>query len=541
MWFQVLRIIAVRAAVPAILYLVSQMSDFAPKNVRDKKWLFPEKKKDILFCDPSYRFFDNAHVVKPRKDRIDGKNKRKLRQYNSVYIDEEKRKLIDSRRLEKRWVRTRHGMGSIYRCSLAAKMLIIILNKIASLDRRGIGIEMEADKPGWCDSLNGLPALLGSSLCETFELARSMEFLKDSLENFDGVSLSLPAEAASFLKGLTAALKRDLSKVRRSGHYWDESNALKEAYRGVTRLGVSGKELRIERDEIARFLTLGLEKLRKGIKKGYANGIPYSYFVNEECGREKPLPVFLEAAVHAFRVEKDSAKAGELYNNVKKSGLYDRKLAMYKLNAPLEKESLEIGRIRVFTPGWLENESVWLHMEYKFLLEILKAGLYDEFFKDFKSALIPFQPPARYGRSILENSSFLASSVFFDQNLRGNGFVARLSGATAEFLNILLIMNLGNEPFKVRAGSLVFSPSPVLHRMFFTSGSYTFNVFQNTFITYNNPKKQNTFGPDSVKPVGYKLRYANGNKAVIEARELGEPFSVDLRSGAIESVSIALD
>ena len=207
----------------------------------------------------------------------------------------------------------------------------------------------------------------------------------------------------------------------------------------------------------------------------------------------------------------------------------------------LEKEPLEIGRIRVFTPGWLENESIWLHMEYKFLLEILKAGLYGEFYKDFKSALIPFQPAARYGRSILENSSFLASSVFFDKGLRGNGFVARLSGATAEFLNILLIMNLGNEPFKMRAGSLIFSPSPILDKIFFTLGHYTFNIFQNTFITYNNPKKQKTFGSGSVKPVSYKLRYVNGKKAAIAARELGEPFSTDLRSGVIESVLILLD
>ncbi len=503
--------------------------------------VFPERLKEILFCDRDYRFFDNAHIVKPRKGRIDGQNRQKLRRYNSVYIDEEKKKLIDSRKTQKSWVRTRRGTGIIYRCSLAAKMLVIILNKIASLDRRGVGIEMEADKPGWCDSLNGLPALLGSSLCETFELVRSMEFLKDSIGKCDEVSISLPVEAASFLKGLTAALGQDLSSAKPGGHYWDKSNALKEVYRGVTRLGVLGKESRIEPDEIARFLSLGLEKLRKGIKKGYSSGIPYSYFVNEGQGRERPLPIFLEAVVHALRVMKDSAKARELYNKVRKSGLYDKELGMYKLNAPLEKEPLEIGRIRVFTPGWLENESIWLHMEYKFLLEILKAGLYGEFYKDFKSALIPFQPAARYGRSILENSSFLASSVFFDKGLRGNGFVARLSGATAEFLNILLIMNLGNEPFKMRAGSLIFSPSPILDKIFFTLGHYTFNIFQNTFITYNNPKKQKTFGSGSVKPVSYKLRYVNGKKAAIAARELGEPFSTDLRSGVIESVLILLD
>ena len=504
--------------------------------------VFPERLKDILFRDNSYMFFDNAHVVKPRKDRIGrAADPRKFRQYNSVYIDEEKKRLINSRLDRKHWVRARHGRGRVYTCPLAAKMLIIILNKIASLDRRGVGVEMEADKPGWCDSLNGLPALLGSSLCETFELVRLIEFLKDSIGKSGGVSLSIPVEAAVFLKGLTAALKRSLSGARRDGDYWRESNTLKESYRAATRLGLSGEESRIEEGQLTRFLSLGLEKLRKGIRKGSSGGIPYSYFVNEMPGRERPLPVFLEAVVHALRVEKDSAKARQLYNKVRKSALYDRELAMYKLNAPLEKEPLEIGRSRVFTPGWLENESIWLHMEYKFLLEILKAGLYDEFFRDFKSALIPFQPPERYGRSILENSSFLASSAFFDQRLRGNGFVARLSGATVEFLNILLVMNLGKEPFMIKGGSLVFSPSPVLHKMFFTSPSYIFSIFQDTFITYNNPKRHSTFGPAFVKPVRYRLRYRNGKEAVVASRELGEPFSLDLRSGAVETVSIDLD
>ncbi|MCX5665682.1 MAG: cellobiose phosphorylase [Candidatus Omnitrophica bacterium] len=503
--------------------------------------VFPERSKDLLFCDTDYRFFDNAHVVKPRKDRIVRQKDKVVRQYRSVHIDEEKKCLIDSRKAEKRWVRTGHGKGSIYTCSLAAKMLIVILNKIASLDRRGIGIEMEADKPGWCDSLNGLPGLFGSSLCETFELLRAIEFLKDSLEDFEGVRLNIPAEAASFLRDLTAALKKDLSGGKHGGNYWEISNDLKESYRARTRLGVSGKESRIRGDEITRFLSLCLEKLQKGIRRGYAKGIPYSYFINDIPGRERALPVFLEAAVHALKVEKSAARARELYKNVRKSALYDKELAMYKLNTPIGGESLEIGRTRVFTPGWLENESIWLHMEYKFLLEVLKAGLYDEFFKDFKSALIPFQPPARYGRSILENSSFIAGSVFFNPELRGNGFVARLSGATAEMLNILLVMNLGAQPFRMKAGSLVFAPEPILDKIFFTSGSYTFNIFQNTSITYNNPNRKKTFGPDSVKPVSYTLRYAKRPKeVVVAAGELPEPFSSDLRSGAIKTISITL-
>ena len=90
---------------------------------------------------------------------------------------------------------------------------------------------------------------------------------------------------------------------------------------------------------------------------------------------------------------------------------------MYKVNADLSGESWEIGRTRVFPAGWLENESIWLHMEYKFVLELLRCELYEEFYENFRSVFIPFLNPEQYGRSILENSSFLVSSAHFMQRL----------------------------------------------------------------------------------------------------------------------------
>jgi hypothetical protein len=245
---------------------------------------------------------------------------------------------------------------------------------------------------------------------------------------------------------------------------------------------------------------------------------------------------------------------------VRKSQLYDKGLGMYKVNVSLAKEPLEIGRIRAFVPGWLENESIWLHMEYKFMLEALKQGLYKEFYDDLRKAAIPFQDPARYGRSILENSSFITPSVFFDKESRGNGFVARLSGSTAEFLHILLIMNLGPKPFFMEDGELIFRPSPVLDKMFFTkekrevhvrvngrkrkitmpAGSYAFTLFRDTLVTYANPKMRNTFGGRSVRPVRYKVRYKNGREHTVAQSVLGEPFSSHLREGAIEHLSVLL-
>ncbi|MFW6268496.1 MAG: hypothetical protein ACOC4G_00315 [Bacillota bacterium] len=50
----------------------------------------------------------------------------------------------------------------------------------------------------------------------------------------------------------------------------------------------------------------------------------------------------------------------------------------------------DIGRARAFTPGWLENGSIWLHMEYKYLLELIKNGLYEEFHNEMKNCLTSF-------------------------------------------------------------------------------------------------------------------------------------------------------
>ena len=77
---------------------------------------------------------------------------------------------------------------------------------------------------------------------------------------------------------------------------------------------------------------------------------------------------------------------------------------MYKINADLSSESEEIGRTRIFPTGWLENGSIWLHMEYKYLLELLKNGLNDEFFESAQTALVPFMKAEIYGRRISEQN-----------------------------------------------------------------------------------------------------------------------------------------
>src|SRR4030042_3815708 len=120
-------------------------------------------------------------------------------------------------------------------------MLCVVVNKISSLEPFGIGIEMEADKPGWCDAMNGLPGLCGSSTPEVFELKRQVLFLIEALDK-SGIpadyKINLPEEIFDFLKDIEALLKEGPEDF----YYWDKSNVLKEQYRQNVRCGFSGIE-----------------------------------------------------------------------------------------------------------------------------------------------------------------------------------------------------------------------------------------------------------------------------------------------------------
>jgi len=536
--------------------------------------LYPEKRYELLFKEKKYMFFDSPYRVKPRNRRYIKKGADSIRQYKSVYLDKDKKDFMDLRKSDKTWVRSKKGKGHVYKCTLAVKIMAIIANKMASLDAEGRGIEMEADKPDWCDSLNGLPGIMGSSISVTAELLRLVVFFKKAAEDLMGdVTLSIPVEILNFCENLTKELKRNLEgePLISNYEYWDKTNSLKETFREDVRYGLDGREEALDKEDLMFFLALSLKKLKNAILKSIGpNEIPFTYFINEatvfdkNCNvkefKSRPMPFYLEGPTRVLKTEEDRGRILNIYKNIRKSSLYDKELRMYKLNASIEKESLEIGRSRVFTPGWLENESIWLHMEYKYLLEVLRKGLYDEFYDDFRKVLVAFQAPERYGRSVLENSSFIVSSRFFDKNMHGLGFIARLTGATAEFMHMLRIMNLGEVPFTLLNGKLAFKPEPILHKELFTkksrkiefcfkrgrksfhlpTDSYAFSVFENTLIICKNPKKKNTFGKNAVRPIQFTVHEKSGKHTVLEGPYLKEPFASALRERKIESISILL-
>jgi len=248
------------------------------------------------------------------------------------------------------------------------------------------------------------------------------------------------------------------------------------------------------------------------------------------------------------RIVQNKENLIKLHNAVKNSDLYDNILKMYKTNASLENATDEIGRLKAFTPGWLENESIFLHMEYKYILELLKKGLYNEFYNELESVLIPFIDPRMYGRSIFENSSFLASSVNPNKNIWGQGFVARLSGSTAEFINMLTIMVFGKNPFYLdESNKLKLQFKPILKEYLFTKERQEKEIYfgeqkrkiileENTFaamlfgrllVIYKNPNRIDTFNERAfIKSIKIDTEEI---KTTIEASIIDHQYAVKLR------------
>ncbi|MDD2680326.1 MAG: cellobiose phosphorylase [Candidatus Omnitrophica bacterium] len=516
---------------------------------------YPEKLKETVFANRSFTFFDNSEVVRPRSEKSVLYNG-KPRQLHAVACDNTKKEMLRKRHELPHLVRQRFGQGEIYATTLANKLLCLLVNKFASLDAFGVGVEMEADRPNWFDSLNGLPALFGSSLCETFELKRLALFIKDALQKTGLDKLNVTEEVYSCLNKLNELTSNYLNKGIDDYAWWDEAHSLKENYRLTTKMGVSGKETEVAAAEITGIINTLLKKIDAGIAKAWdeKEKVYYGYFINEVTAyqnlnehfirplqfKQTRLPLFLEAQVHALRLADNTAQAQLIYAGTKKSALFDKKLKMYKVTASLKGMPEEIGRCQVFSPGWLENQSIWLHMEYKYLLELLKAGLDAEFYAEFKNTLIPFQKPARYGRSILENSSFLVSSAFHDEKLHGNGFVARLSGSTAEFLEIWLTMNIGPAPFFLDNNELKLKFSPRLAGWLFNKkGDYSFNFLSSVKVTYHNPKRKNTFGKDPAQITRIVL-WKNDKPVELHSPVIPSPHAERIRSRQIDKIDIYL-
>lgn len=522
--------------------------------------VYPDRQQELLFGPADLPFYDSPAIVQPRSKKYILSNG-VPRQVGSLLEDPEKATLIASRAGLPNWSRTAHGSGDIYRATLFAKLALTVLLKFATLDPCGMGIEMEASRPGWYDALNGLPALFGSGMAETFELQRWIIFLRKAIQASPRGALRLPVEAAALLGEVIGRVDQyNLSTdPDRDFTYWDAVSTAREIYRAQTRLGFGGAEQEISLALFDQSLAAFEVKVAAGIERALQmnGGIPPTYFTyqvdeydilpeSDPQGRTyirarhftpQVLPLFLEGPVRAYKILPQQA-ARVLHQRVKASPLYDQKLKMYKINASLAGQPHDIGRARAFPSGWLENESIWLHMEYKYLLETLKAGLYAEFFEDFHACLVPFLDPQVYGRSPLENSSFLVSSAHPDESLHGAGFVARLSGSTAEFASMWRVMFAGQQPFLMRGQELCLSLRPALPGWLFPeNGQVSFRFLGCCTVTYHNPRRLDTFRAGAA--IQKIVLHSTGQPSIeILSDTIPAPYAHQVREGQIPALDL---
>ncbi|MNW37328.1 hypothetical protein D3C74_143680 [compost metagenome] len=530
--------------------------------------IFPDRKQQLLFDEKSYMFFDSPARVLPRSEKyvLSGDQ---ARQFGSLVHDEEKMQKFGITLNSTNWLKTGYGAGEIYRTHLFGKLVSLSLIKFATLDPYGMGIEMEGNKPGWNDAMNGLPGLFGSGMSETFELKRMISFMLEVMDEYGAVGVAIPKEIVTLLETVKELLESNLNNQLSAFDYWDAVATAREHYREEIRYGISGAETALALSELSSLYRQMVCKIDQGIAQAISlgKGLTPTYFafeavefdpvVNEQGEPEisgyglpkvrvkkfevRPLPHFLEGPARWMKTLDNHEDAKTAYATIRSSELYDTKLNMYKTSVNINEESMETGRIRAFTPGWLERESIFLHMSYKYLLSLLSTGLKHEFFNEIKTSLVPFLDPAVYGRSTLENSSFIASSVNPDPKLHGRGFVARLSGSTSEFISMWIMMMAGKHVFNMKDGKLELAFDPSLPGWLFNEqGEIAFKFLGSTEVVYHNPVNKDTYGPNKAEIKSMTVHKKDGQMLEINASAITGELAEDVRNGLIQRIDIIL-
>lgn len=541
--------------------------------------IYPDGEESLMY-DKELRYFFSTATVKPRSEKyvvtytFDGQSKHIL-QLDSTIYDTDKEKEQEQFRSGKTgilsfdayWQRTPNG-GDAFTSSPIAKLFLLGAIKFATRDAWGMGIEYEGGRPGWNDAMNGVPGMVGSGMPETYEMHQLLSYVKKVVDKYDR-PVVVPAELAEMISAVTVALDNlDASAFGEPESvefqvptelftYWDYVATARETYRAKVQTYFSGETHSYDASTMSEIVGRWLEQIEAGMARAITfgshghgddgtSGIPPSYFsydvtewelnglknkVGLPLANPKALtvgrfPLFLEGPTRYLKtVNKDKSAVSDMYNKVKVSGLRDEDLKMYYVSASLEGQSYDMGRMMAFSPGWLENQSIWSHMSYKYYLELIRGKLFKEFFDEMRGGgMLPFMDPVKYGRSLMECSSFLASSAFPDPSMRGRGFSARLSGSTAEFLSMWKLIFIGSNPFIVDSdGNLGFTLRPAVPAWMFQDDdknaapptydedgnvTVTFKLFAHIPVTYHNSKGTDLF---DIAPSSYKVTLKDGS------------------------------
>jgi hypothetical protein len=494
--------------------------------------IYPDWEERLLFESELPYFFSPA-FVKPRAEKYvlcrEGDNNY-IRQLNATANESTEKSYRSNFAKDTVSANWQHDVkGNIFKSTAISKLFLLATLKFATRDAYGMGIEYEGGRPGLNDANNGIVAMLGSGMPETYELVILLRYIKSAVAKFNRPVI-VPTELLDMIKDISDALAllestsetttRPLTLLVPASRftYWDTVATARERYRETTKVTFNGKTEMIDMEVLCDTVETWIKEVESGIKRALefgertsSTGVSPTYFYYTVTGwkvtAEKTkdgqalvvakmlelgtLPLFLEGPTKMMKTV-GPKEANMMYHAVKSSPLRDEQLGMYTISESLKGQSLDLGRDTPFTPGWLENQSVWMHQSYKFYLELLRHELFDEFFQEMVSGgMLPFMEPDIYGRSPMECSSFIASSAYEDPSVRGRGFLARLSGSTSEFLSMWVLLMIGPKPFSVdkTSGWLQLRLIPALPRWMFRDASDTppnvsFKLFGAIDVTY---------------------------------------------------------
>lgn len=153
--------------------------------------------------------------------------------------------------------------------------------------------------------------------------------------------------------------------------------------------------------------------------------------------------------------------------------------------------------------------------------------------------------PIKFGRSPLEAASFIVSSAFPDKSLHGSGFLARLSGTTAEFLSMWNTMMMGQAPFALsEQGDLTLKLQPAIADWMWTDeGTLTWKFLGAIDVTYINADKTPTWGPDAAGVAKFEL-FQNSDDdqpvATVDGAVLPAPYAADVRDLKYAKITVTM-
>lgn len=563
--------------------------------------IYPDGVESLMY-ETELRYFFSTATVKPRSEKyvltptFDFKSKH-VQQLDATYYDQDKaaeqEAFLDPSTgrvsIDANWQRT--AEGEAFTSTPIAKLFLLGAIKYAMRDAYGMGIEYEGGRPGWNDAMNGLPGMIGSGMPETYEMYELLKYVHSIVSTYER-PIVIPAELEKMLNTINKAL----DDLKASGYedpdelpfdvpkelfsYWDVVAAARETYRNDVQYYFSGNITSLSSDEVVPMLEawmaeveLGMERAMKISSYGDGDdgttGIAPSYFsfevtkykknggkndeghplVNALSMRVGRFPLFLEGPVRYMKIIRDDEEEmKDVYQKVLDSGLRDKELSMYFLSASLKGQSYDMGRMMAFAPGWLENQSIWTHMSYKYYLQLIRGKLYEEFFEEMKNGgMMIFMDPVVYGRSLMECSSFLASSAFPDPAFHGRGFAARLSGSTAEFMSMYKLMFLGSKPFVLNDSNEVEMQLTVaLPAWLFEDEDnegtrdkdgnliVSFMLFGKILVTYHNPDGGDLFG---VPPKKYLIKMKDGSSVHVDGSTVPTETATAIRKVvSVESI-----